>query len=154
MISLYFAPIISLLEMIEFADYAKPSNALSDSSIGQHIRHSIEMYTCLVDNYEAEQVDYSLRKRDITLESSPLHALESFNHILKAAEKEDKSFVLISDGIQYKTSYYRELLYCNEHLVHHLALIKVALNELGKYSVNENFGVASSTIKYRQSCVQ
>ena len=53
------------------------------------------------------------------------------------------------------TSLYRELGYCLEHSVHHQALIKTALKEhecLGL--IDQNFGIASSTIRNRNLCVQ
>jgi PHP family Zn ribbon phosphoesterase len=33
-------------------------------------------------------------------------------------------------------------------------MIKIAINELSDYKVDENFGVAPSTNKYKQACVQ
>ena len=38
-----------------------------------------------------------------------------------------------------------------EHLLHHQALIKVALNEMeANHLINKNFGIAPSTIQYRE----
>ncbi len=53
-----------------------------------------------------------------------------------------------------ESSYQRELLYNLEHSIHHQALIKVALLEIQHDLVDENFGVAQSTIEYRKKCVQ
>ena len=61
---------------------------------------------------------------------------------------------LINNEDSFATSFTRELFYCDEHTIHHLALIRVGINEIGGYQLNESFGVAPSTIKYRQSCAQ
>ena len=51
-----------------------------------------------------------------------------------------------------KSSFYRELSYNIEHAIHHMALLKVAVKQTLTYiSLPENFGVASSTIRYRAS---
>jgi hypothetical protein len=46
------------------------------------------------------------------------------------------------------TTYHREIVYNTEHIIHHLALIKVALIEMKLNIVDENFGMAYATIKY------
>jgi hypothetical protein len=52
------------------------------------------------------------------------------------------------------TNYYREVIYNLEHTIHHMALIRVGINELGNIDLPKDFGVAPSTIKYKQLCVQ
>lgn len=60
------------------------------------------------------------------------------------------------DGLTFRiqSNYYRELLYNLEHCIHHQALIKVAVLQFENVLLNENFGVARSTIEYRKQCVQ
>jgi hypothetical protein len=41
------------------------------------------------------------------------------------------------------------MVYNTEHAIHHLALIKVALIEMQLQVIDENFGMAYSTIKYK-----
>ena len=53
-----------------------------------------------------------------------------------------------------ETNYNRELLYNLEHCIHHQALIKVALLQSESITVDANFGVARSTIEYRNQCAQ
>jgi hypothetical protein len=52
------------------------------------------------------------------------------------------------------TNYFREVAYNIEHTIHHMALIRVGINETTNILLPENFGVASSTIKYRKQCAQ
>ena len=146
--------LIDFLFIVEAEHYTKPSEILSKATIGQHVRHSIEMYQCLLLGYETGLIDYGKRKRDIVIESSPEYAINCLQNIISGIEKSDKSLTLYNNEAHFSTSYKRELFYCDEHTIHHLALIRIGVNEIGGYQLNETFGVAPSTIKYRQSCVQ
>jgi hypothetical protein len=52
------------------------------------------------------------------------------------------------------SNYYREIAYNLEHTIHHMALIRVGINEVSMIELPQDFGVAYSTIKYRQQCAQ
>ena len=148
----------NLLVQLSDDDYAKSIPNLSGASVGQHSRHIIELFQCLLGSYEEAILNYDNRERNRLIESSSNHALTALDSIIAEFEKENKSLLLNQhvDGclITIETNYYRELLYNLEHCIHHQALIKVALFEIGYVSVDENFGVAQSTIEYKKQCVQ
>jgi len=146
--------LIDFLCIVEAEDYTRPSNILNKATIGQHVRHSIEMYQCLLAGYNEGAVDYAKRKRDIVIESAPDYAIECLQKVLVAVLRKDKPLELINNNDSFATSFARELFYCDEHTIHHLALIRVGINEIGGYQLHESFGVAPSTIKYRQQCAQ
>jgi RNA-binding protein YhbY len=56
--------------------------------------------------------------------------------------------------LEIESNYTRELLYNLEHSIHHQALIKVAILQNNSIIIDENFGVAHSTIEYRKKCAQ
>jgi hypothetical protein len=87
------------LGQLETEQYGHPCKNLSGNTIGQHVRHIIEMFQCLETGYQSGEVDY-------------------------------------------------------EHTIHHMALIRVGLRELGDIRVDDSYGVAPSTLKYRKQCVQ
>ena len=82
----------------------------------------------------------------------------SIDLILNQLDKPNKFIQLqqFIDGeeILIESNYHRELLYNLEHCIHHQALIKVAILQLENILVNDNFGVARSTIEYRNQCAQ
>ena len=48
--------------------YSKPLDILSGSSIGQHMRHIVEFYTCLIAQHEQQVINYDLRTRNQLIE--------------------------------------------------------------------------------------
>lgn len=156
-----FDQLNEVLACISQQQYISPSENLSGATIGQHMRHIIELYQCLMSGYDAGIVCYDHRKRDITIETNKELAGQLLAEILSSISRENKELKLESwhgdtdpSMISLHTNYYRELMYNLEHSVHHMALIRVGLKELSTEFVSENFGVASSTIRYKQQCAQ
>ncbi len=155
----------TLLEKITKNDFIKSHKILSGATIGQHVRHILEFYVILVKGVETGVVCYDKRDRDLLLETDKQEALNTIENLLLKLDlfNTDKT---IKFEAQYqmdsKMSYsiqgsiYRELAYCVEHSIHHQAIIKSGLVALKRQQlVDNNFGVAYSTIKYRNSiCVQ
>lgn len=147
----------SLLSQLSNQDYAEPCLELSNSSIGQHTRHIIELFQCLENQYESGIVNYDNRLRDFQIETDISFAQNAINEVLNSIDKPNKSLILIQKidcTIEIETNYNRELLYNLEHCIHHQALIKVAILKMNHLEIDENFGVARSTIEYRKQCAQ
>lgn len=150
----------AVLNNIKEEDFKKPIPTLNNSTIGQHIRHTLEFFTCLMHNCENGVVNYDKRDHDRLIETDKdlaLTVIDDINSFLDKAEA-DTELVLevnysFSDDIltKIKTSLSRELAYNIEHAIHHMAIIKIGLKEIASYiSVPGHFGVAVSTIKYQQ----
>ncbi|KPM32074.1 Hypothetical protein I595_1723 [Croceitalea dokdonensis DOKDO 023] len=61
----------------------------------------------------------------------------------------------VSKAVSVQSTFFRELLYNIEHLVHHLAIIKIGIQSLeSKVEISDDFGIAASTIRNRKLCVQ
>lgn len=138
--------------------YCQQVDILSGATVGQHVRHVVEMFVCLQDGYETGIVNYENRKRDITIESSNEAALKLMQHIKASLFAENKELILEAgfdensfDLNQIPSNYFREIAYNLEHAIHHMALIKIGINEVSDIVLPTGYGVASSTIKYRQS---
>ncbi len=176
-----------LMEVIPGEAYTRKSKWLSGATIGQHIRHILEFYTCLLDcvthpesdgqNHSAKSVrsdadqsgsffevcvvNYGNRARDTELETWPEKALEAIDFVCaRLASIQQKPGAIITEGkyeiesdakTRISSSFDRELLYNLEHAIHHQALMRVSLLEQNLENlIDENFGVAPSTIRARK----
>lgn len=154
------------LTVIEPVKYQAPLDLLSGSTIGQHSRHIIEFYQCLLEQSEVAidpVISYAKRRRDFMIESHPDHAIRCVDEICERLNSIDvsKSCVLdteehAEEGLLVRSTVGRELLYNVEHTIHHLAIVKIALKEiLPDLSLPEHFGVAPSTLRHRhEACAQ
>jgi uncharacterized damage-inducible protein DinB len=149
------------LNRLEQDQYNYPCKNLSGNTIGQHVRHVIEMFQCLDKGWFTGEVDYEKRIRDRRIETDRFFAVDLLEEITLQISKEDKSLSLLTYYDEHRTepekintNYYREIAYNLEHTIHHMALIRIGLRELGDIAVDDSYGVASSTLKYRKQCVQ
>lgn len=156
-----FEQLKEVLEQLTPEEYHAKCKALSNATIGQHTRHIIELFIELNKGYETGTVNYENRRRDMAIETDKMLAIALLADISKNIDKLDKALILQSNynienenDIIVHTNYYRELIYNLEHTVHHMALIRVAINTLTNLNLPEGFGVATSTIKYRKQCAQ
>jgi len=156
-----FVQLSESIQQLSDEQYKQPSNILFNATIGQHVRHIIELFICLNQGYETGLVNYEKRKRDYRIETERELAIELLHSIYTAINKPDKNIMLevsydehSNDTIVIHTNYYREIAYNLEHTVHHMALVRVGINEVATIELPAEFGVASSTIKYRKACAQ
>jgi hypothetical protein len=150
----------SLLQLSN-EEYARPSTRLFNATVGQHVRHIIELFVCLEKGYEAGVVNYEKRKRDVTIETDKEFARQLLIGIYRTIDRPDKALLLEAnydehsdESLLVETNYFREIIYNLEHTVHHMALIRVGINEVSDIEVPQEFGVAASTIKHKKTCAQ
>ncbi|TRZ42795.1 DinB family protein [Robertkochia solimangrovi] len=146
-------------------EYTTPLKVLNGSTIGMHIRHILEFYQCLMEGKQSGEVNYDDRRRDKMIESDPGFALGVLGDI---ADGIDHSRMEIPMKLLYNydtschskgeivpTSLRRELIYNLEHLIHHLAIIKIGIQAMKPdLLLDKNFGVAVSTVRNNNLCAQ
>ncbi len=156
-----------LLRHLNDEQYAMPLAIFSGSSIGQHTRHILEFYTCLLQNVITGVVNYDLRERNLDLENNRQIATNKIDNLCRAlSQKMPNSPIVLEadfdtdcDGFMaIDSSFYRELAYCLEHSIHHQALLKIGIASLNLgHIIDADFGIAPSTIRHKKSsslCVQ
>ena len=147
-----------LLSQFNDGDYTNPCSGLSNATVGEHTRHIIEMFQCLENQYDSGIINYDARNRNYQIQTDIAFAKETIVAILNQLDKPNRTLQLqqIVDGeeLLIDSNYHRELLYNLEHCIHHQALIKVAILQMDHIQIDENFGVARSTIEYKKQCVQ
>ncbi len=152
----------ALIEQLNDEQYTKPNPIFSGSSLGQHFRHLIEFYIEIEKGLKQKEICYDQRKRDLNIESNRNYALDTICNIEQFLSQitNDISLVFIANYTtdsdceeKIQSSLYRELAYGLEHTIHHLAIIKIGLTSIG-VEVDENLGVAPSTVRNRTACAQ
>lgn len=153
--------LVDLVNHLDDKTYTLPVPSLSYSSLGQHLRHTIEFFFCLEQGYVDGVVNYDKRAHDKQLETERMIALASLRRIGDFVEKMsgekclklevsyemegDRSNIIESNAI-------RELVYNIEHAVHHMAIMKIGVREVAPHVVlPAGFGVAASTLRHKQS---
>jgi hypothetical protein len=160
-VSQIFQQLSRSLGQLGNGQYTHRCSNLSGNTIGQHVRHVIEMFQCLESGYLSGEVDYEKRKRDHQIETDKNLATGLLEEIIWQINKENKALVLLTyydntsdQPDKIATNYYREIAYNLEHTIHHMALIRVGLHELGDIILEDSYGVAPSTINYKKRCAQ
>ena len=148
---------------ISEADFRKPSPALSNATIGQHLRHTLEFFVCLEQGYETGIVNYDKRQHDKAIENDKFVALGTISKVLDflSGNPADKRMIMevgyLEDSPEFvsvETNFLRELTYNIEHAVHHMAIMKIGIREVTPNTViPKSFGVAVSTLRYREDTV-
>jgi hypothetical protein len=156
-----FVQLADSLNQLSQEEYSQPCKTLFNNTIGQHVRHIIELFQCLEKGYDSGVVNYEKRKRDTAIESDKELASRLLLEIHGGLSKENKALTLeasyddhTTEPILFDTNFNREIAYNLEHTIHHMALIRVGINEISSIELPEDFGVASSTVKYRKQCAQ
>jgi hypothetical protein len=150
-----------VLERLSDSQYAAPVDLLSGATIGQHVRHIVEFFQELGHGYEEGRVNYDRRNRNHVLEINRSLAIHLLEDTALSVDRPDKDLLLVAhlssgdaEPVVIRTNYFRELLYNIEHTVHHMALLRIGVNRVATIALPAHFGVAASTIKFRQTCAQ
>lgn len=151
--------ITAVLSNMRDEEYAAPLDIFNGSSIGQHFRHILNFYQCVLKGVEDHVVDYSKRVRDAQAECDTCYTQEAFAAISSAvgtlqeeaaiAVKADFSADQSLGRPMVQSSIGRELMFAYDHAVHHLAIIKIGLRVVCPHlELDERVGVAPATLKY------
>ena len=150
-----------LLFQFSKEEYKYSIDILSGASIGQHIRHIIDFYSCIIEGTQEGLISYDNRKRKIEIEQDPQFAISCIRIILLELELHDVNHNI---GIETRFSsdenelpsylnstFGRELMYAVDHAIHHLALVKIGIANTFQYiKMHPEMGVAPSTLRFRR----
>ena len=89
-----FVQLSESIHQLSDEQYKQPSNILFNATIGQHVRHIIELFICLNQGYETGVVNYERRKRDYRIETERELAINLLHSIYTAINKPDKNIML------------------------------------------------------------
>lgn len=157
--------LILFLEQIDAESYRQPLSVFNGSSLGEHTRHTLEFYQCLLSQHHHQRINYDRRERNRSIQEEPDTAIQVIHEILIMLDNTDlnKQLQLLvaydteTDSTdEMPTNMKREITYCLEHAIHHMALIKVGVMTcFPQIILTDDFGIAPSTIKHQQTvCAQ
>ena len=150
----------ALLRSFDDSDYTRKLPGAFHSAVGEHYRHCLDHFECLLRGFNTDAIDYDNRDRNRRTEADRAFAILETRRLQKACESIPASFLDCPIKVRSKVNYEldvapvitscvgRELMYAVAHAIHHYALIAVMCGMLG-VRVPPGFGVAPSTIKYR-----
>ena len=149
------------VQQIHEHDFSRPSDTLGNSTVGQHLRHTLEFFICFEQGYNKGLINYDKRSHDKLIESDKFIALNAINRInefIQSLQTEKQLKLEVGYDISHEefitinTTSNRELVYNIEHAVHHMAIIKIGLREMAPYvKLPSDFGIAASTIRFKET---
>ena len=153
--------ILDLTAQLNNAEYTSELDILSGNTIGKHVRHILEFYGILVEGHTGKVINYDQRKHEPLFETDTDVTQKQINTILTHINEMDLDREVNlevsysnsdQDTVTIKSNLQRELAYNIEHSIHHMAIIKIAIQTVfPNVQVAENFGVAYSTVRYQKS---
>ena len=75
-------------------EYGQPCSNLFGNTIGQHVRHIIELFQCLEKGYDSGIINYEKRNRDKLIETDPKLACLMLPEIHTALVKPNRDLIL------------------------------------------------------------
>lgn len=155
LVQMLIAQLRSAADLISRLDEAAYSDGAG--SIGAHIRHNLNFVEAVVEAASTRSIDYSQRTRDRRIETERLAAAAKINELIARIKGTSLDLAMpltirseVDAAIIHSSSLGRELEFVISHTIHHHALIKERLQQLG-IEPDEQFGVAPSTLEYRKA---
>ncbi len=130
------------------------------ASVGSQFRHVLDHYLAFAEGWESGRVDYDARQRNRQVETDPAMAMAQASVLIERLERihvEDANrpvAVQMDPGGDQRlpdwrpSTIGRELQFLVSHTVHHYALIKLLLEDVG-IAAGAEFGVAPSSLAYQ-----
>ena len=152
----------SFLQQLSLEDYSFKMNALQGASVGQHVRHILDFYSNLSLAGSLKFIDYHNRNRNSILETDQQVVIHTIKSLFGQLRDMDEGLPLevftdfqsgeLQSRTPVKTSFAREAMYCFEHAIHHMAMIRIGVSvTFPQIEMDKNFGVAPSTVHFHET---
>ncbi len=145
---------IELLGKIDTTTYCDTSIGPYYSSIGSHIRHTLDFFDCIINGLDTNDIDLTARKRDeilsINKEAAKNRIHEIQETLLTYVDVNTDYLIHVTDDLgqgKVTVSYTIEsiLAHANSHAVHHYATVGYILDRLGIELKIPGFGYNPTT---------
>ncbi len=143
-----------LLSQIDADTYVNETVGPFFSSIGSHLRHTLDFFNCLIDGLDGNKIDLTARKRDNNIATN-LESAKSLIHTIQETLFRFKDIntdylIHVTDNLgqgNTEINYTLEsvLSHANSHMIHHFAMIGYILHALDTKVNIKGFGYNAST---------
>jgi len=153
-----------LLDSLDAEAYTRPAPGGFGGSIGEHYRHVVEHFTCLLAGARTGAVNYDSRKRDRAIESDIEYARAVTEALIDDFRRLPwdlfQRWVQVTYTVAYNSdetesvpsNVSREIVFCIGHAVHHYAIIRLLCAQ-ARIEMPSGFGVAPSTLRHARAAV-
>ena len=148
----------NLLDQLKDDEYHEILEVLQGNTIGKHVRHILEFYTAVFDNCNTGTINYDNRAHEKLYETDRKAAKALIEAMLgKLPQLDTEELVKLelsfsetgTEKLLVNSSVARELVYNIEHAIHHLAIIRIAIQSSYPHlQLPEFFGMAYSTVRH------
>lgn len=151
---------VHLLGRLSADVFTASSPSTLGASIGGHLRHNLDHYACFLRGLSSGRIDYDDRERAADIETNPEAAIGALRRA--AAQLGELRDDILDRSLEVRmdtgegderpwtiSSVRRELQFLLSHTVHHYALVAMVCRLYGQ-AVDDEFGVAPSTLKHRR----
>ncbi len=149
------------IEELDDAVYVQPLPLISGATIGQHVRHMLEFYGCILLDATSDLICYDNRKRELSMERERAVALKTAERLVERLNDiiiDKKVSVQANysshdqDDVYLSSTLFRELAYALDHSIHHQAIVKAGLAVMPEVLKKmSDLGVAPSTSRYKMA---
>ena len=84
-----------VIGQVNDSDFRKPVDILGDSTLGQHVRHTLEFFIRLMEGYKSGVVNYDNRSHDLQIENDKDLTMDLLGRI--------KDFILADPKVEAKS---------------------------------------------------
>ena len=143
-----------LLNRLSKASYTNKTVGPYHSSVGEHLRHILDIFDCIFEGLSSGKVDLAARKRNEIVEKeidAGLAYIQSTIHQLRAMETlaPDTGVEVRDDlGLGVVVTPYTlagAMCQAHSHAIHHFACIGYILESLGEAKIEDRFGYNPTT---------
>ncbi|HEX6126188.1 MAG TPA: hypothetical protein VFZ23_12515 [Pyrinomonadaceae bacterium] len=128
------------------------------SSVGAHLRHDLDFVNAFLNGLAERRIDYNARARDARIERDRDHAIQEMAFACSRLRNLTPGLLAslvvvrseVDEDLWHTSSASREIEFLHSHTVHHYALIAKLVAATGR-RLDDEFGVAPSTLRYRES---
>ena len=148
---------VQLLKSISDETYADDSFGPYYASIGCHIRHILDVYSCILQGISSKKIDLTARERNIEVELQTNLGINYFNSVIDQLKNLHQDYDLselleVTDdlGLGNETTTYTLgsiLMQAQSHTTHHYASIGYLIYQLNIALPTKDFGFNPSNKK-------